>query len=259
MDDGPPAGTFPRRQSSPGRRERGSRIEASGASPEPASDAVRLLRVLQHGDSFFPAGGTAFSWGLEGLIADGSVGDAEGVERFLRAQLEARWAECDRVIVHAAYRHECGAPTLRAMERDLEALAWARELRDGSRRAGGALLGAHRKLGNAAAARLHERVRDGTHLGHLPLVQGIVWRGAGLAREDAIALSAHVLCVGVLGAAIRLGRLGHVESQTILARLQPSIGALLDSPPPDFVSSYAPATEIAAMHHETQPARLFAN
>ena len=39
-------------------------------------DAAMLLRALQYGDSAFPSGGFAFSWGLEGLAADGLVANA---------------------------------------------------------------------------------------------------------------------------------------------------------------------------------------
>ena len=37
-----------------------------------------LLAALQLGDSAFPSGSFAFSWGLEGLVADGLVdGEAD--------------------------------------------------------------------------------------------------------------------------------------------------------------------------------------
>jgi hypothetical protein len=38
-----------------------------------------MLAALQFGDSAFPAGGFAFSWGLEGLLADGLLEDADDV------------------------------------------------------------------------------------------------------------------------------------------------------------------------------------
>ena len=72
-------------------------------------------------------------------------------------------------------------------------------------------------------------------------------------------LSAHVLCVSVLGAAIRLGALGHVDSQEILARLHPTIASLVERMPPTEISSFAPATEVAAMRHESMRSRLFVN
>ena len=42
-----------------------------------------FLALLQHGDSFFPGGATSFSWGLEGLCADGIVVDADDVSAFV--------------------------------------------------------------------------------------------------------------------------------------------------------------------------------
>ena len=47
------------------------------------ADDATLLTALQHADSFFPGGGTAFSWGLESLCNDRQVASAADVERFL--------------------------------------------------------------------------------------------------------------------------------------------------------------------------------
>jgi urease accessory protein len=65
----------------------------------------------------------------------------------------------------------------------------------------------------------------------------------------------------VTGAAIRLGRLGHVQAQRLLAQARPRIAAVLAQAPPalDDIWNGAPALEIAAMRHETRSARLFAN
>ena len=37
------------------------------------AEAATLLQMLQYADSFFPAGGTALSWGVEPLFADGEL------------------------------------------------------------------------------------------------------------------------------------------------------------------------------------------
>ncbi len=47
-----------------------------------------LLVALQHGDSFFPSGSFAFSWGLETLRNDGLVHGSTDVERFALDQLK---------------------------------------------------------------------------------------------------------------------------------------------------------------------------
>ena len=85
---------------------------------------------------------------------------------------------------------------------------------------------------------------------------------AGLATVYAgQAASAHTFCVGLLGAALRLGVIGHIHGQDTLTRLRPSLSALLAQPVPALEDMYtcAPAAEIAAMRHEVQSSRLFAN
>jgi urease accessory protein len=67
--------------------------------------------------------------------------------------------------------------------------------------------------------------------------------------------------VSLLGAALRLGAIGHLQAQETLLRMRPIISALLETPalPLEEIYSCAPAAEIAAMRHEVQSSRLFAN
>jgi urease accessory protein len=220
-----------------------------------------LLATLQNADSFFPGGGSAFSWGLESLIAEGWVRNAEELARFIEGQLACRWATCDRPVMAAAFgaAQDCGA--LARLDRELEAMTLAEELRAGSRRAGGSLLAVHERIRTPGAARYRAALAQGSGLGHLSVVQGLVWAGAGLSLAGAEAASAHMLCAGLLGAALRLGAVGHVAAQEILLRQRPLLAVLLAQPAPQIgdICACVPATEIAAMHHESQSARLFAN
>ena len=56
------------------------------------SEHLSILRSLQHGDSFFPAGAIAMSGGLETLVDEHRINSVETVEDFLTGQLECRWA-----------------------------------------------------------------------------------------------------------------------------------------------------------------------
>ena len=47
-------------------------------------DAAAALALLQYGDSAYPAGGFAFSWGVEGLAADGYLDGREGLDGHAR-------------------------------------------------------------------------------------------------------------------------------------------------------------------------------
>jgi urease accessory protein len=225
-----------------------------------ASEAV-LLAALQHGDSFFPSGAIPFSWGLETLAAEGGLDSAADVGRFVEGQLTSRWGTCDRPALVAAYRAEDALDEVANVDNQLDALALSREMREGGRRAGGALLDVHSRLGTPRAGAYRNLVRAREAPAQVAAVQGLVWRGAGLTEQAACAMSAHVACVGFVGAAIRLSLIGHIDGQRILSNIRPVICRLLAEPllPFEMVSSYVPAAEIAAMRHETGRVRMFAN
>jgi len=225
------------------------------------SDTASLLATLQQADSFFPAGGVAFSWGLETLVAEGVFRADRDLHPLLMGQLEQRWATFDRCALVAAFETVPDLAGVSRIDRRIEAMSLARELREGSRRAGGSLLGVHERLGTSGASDYRTAVRAGSACGHLPVVQGLVWRGAGMTVEQAQAASAHTFCVSLLGAALRLGAIGHLHVQETLVGLRAPMARLLAEPPPSFEHcyTYTPMAEIAVMRHEVQSARLFAN
>jgi urease accessory protein len=136
-----------------------------------------------------------------------------------------------------------------------------RELREGATRAGGALLGIHERLGTTGARDYRGWVRAGEAPGHLPVVQGLLLAGVGLDERVASTVSAHALSVGVVSAALRLSVIAHVDAQRILAAVRGLLADLLAAPVRDVAQAtvYTPATDVAAMRHETQTVRLFAN
>lgn len=222
-------------------------------------DTPALLLALQMGDSAFPSGSFGFSWGLETLKADGLVRDGAGVLAFAQAQLRRRWATADRPLLrraHAAYRDH---GTLAALDAQVEAMTQAFELREGSRRAGRALLRSHAGLGTDGVAAWRAAVRSGRGLGHLPVAQGVAFAGAGLSAAEAEAVAAFGLAAGIGQAAVRLALCGPLEAQATIAALRPTMAAILDSAPSEHPHAFVPASEIAAMRHEAGDVRLFAN
>jgi urease accessory protein len=172
------------------------------------TEGAHLLAALQHGDSFFPGGATAFSWGLETLAGEDRIATAEDVRAYVEAQLCGRWATFDRAATIAAYRAAGDLDQVAAIDRLVDAQTLAHELREASRRIGGALLTVHRRLGTPGAEAYAAR-EDAP--GHGTAVQGMLWHGAGVSEPAADAMAAHQLCIGLLGAALRLGLIGHVD------------------------------------------------
>jgi len=220
-----------------------------------------VLLALQHGDSFFPCGAIAMSAGLETLVSDGTVQTADQVEELLFGQLRCRWSTFDRPILIAAHRSAGELDQIAQVDMLVEAQTLAAELREGSRRAGAALLGVHVKLGTANAEEYQDMVRQSLVPGHNAVIQGLVWRGASISERTAEALSAHTFCVGLIGAALRLGVIGHTGAQGVLARAHPGVLKIMATPCMGLeeVCAFSPQQEIAVMRHETMPYRLFVN
>lgn len=220
-----------------------------------------LLGALQFADSFFPSGSIAFSWGLETLRADGDMVSAEQVGQFLEGQLVHRWATFDAPVLVAAMRADGKLDRLSDLDDLVEAMTLATELREGSRRVGASLLKVHAGLGTPGAAEYRDAIAQRKARGHLSVVQGKLWKATGLSEEACRAVSAHTLCTGIVGAALRLGMIGHLDAQKILLKVRPVLVELLQLPAGEAedVYAYTPHAEIAAMRHEVQDSRLFSN
>jgi urease accessory protein len=224
------------------------------------TDSAALLMALQHADGQFPGGGFAFSWGLEGLFADRRLA-RDDLGAFIGGQLRHRWSGFDRPVIVRAHELKDDPDALADLDSRVEAWSLAAPQRDGSRRAGGALLGLHARLGTSGAADYRRRVTMGDACGHLSVVQGLVWRGIGLPVEATQAMSAYSFAAGLTTAAIRLGAASHMDAQHALTALRPAIAAMLDQPVPPLTAlhAFSPLAEIAMVRQGRKPMRLFSN
>ena len=119
----------------------------------------------------------------------------------------------------------------------------------------------HERLATPGAADLRALIRAGRASGQLPVVQGFLLRAVGLDATTAAAVAGHSLMAMLASAAIRLGVASHVDAQRAIAAMRPVLAAILEEPAAavERAFGFAPATDIAAMRHEIQTTRLFAN
>lgn len=219
-----------------------------------------LLTILQHADSAFPSGSFAFSNGIEGLAAMNAPLDRSGLRDVVAMFLQHRWVTSDRVAVALAHRAGDDFDKLAEIDHAVEAATLAEPLRNGSKRNGNALLAAHVRLGTKGATELRSQIEAGNVLGHLPIVQGFVWRARGMSGANAILVSGYSTASGLIAAAVRLGRIGAVEAQAVLAALLPAIADLSAPVPPDAeIESFMPWVDAAASRHVRAHLRLFAS
>tara|TARA_R110001583_G_scaffold130834_1_gene282578 strand:+ start:80024 stop:80746 length:723 start_codon:yes stop_codon:yes gene_type:complete len=225
------------------------------------SPVLSMLNMMQFGDSQFPSGSFAFSGGLETLFNDKKIVTPEHVYDFIAAQLTSRWNSLDRVALCHTYRNANNLDVVVCIDKEVDSLTLSEGLRRGSCRNGAALLGVHARLGTTNSIEYRQRLINHETPAHIAIVQGLVFHHCGLTEQQAQIASAHGVCSDLLGAAMRLGKLGHVHAQLIRQNLTLLIAKILDNPITDdqLMHSYLPLTEIAAMRHEVSEQRLFAN
>ena len=179
--------------------------------------------------------------------------DRSGLRDVVAMFLQHRWVTSDRVAVALAHRAGGDFDKLAEIDHAVEAATLAEPLRNGSKRNGNALLAAHVRLGTQGATGLRSQIEAGNALGHLPSARG-------MNEANAILVSGYSTASGLIAAAVRLGRIGAVEAQAVLAALLPAIADLSAPVPPDAeIESFMPWVDAAASRQARAHLRLFAS
>jgi len=223
-------------------------------------DTGATLAMLQHGDSAYPAGGFAFSWGVEGLAADGRLDGADDLDSLIAEHLRFRWASMDRILLRRAFAAS-DLDAVATIDRLAEASTPSAQMRDGSHRAGRALLGVSVRLGGSLTSAYRPMVSADARLGHLPIIQALVYRDGGIGLDAAQLVSGWTLVTGLVSAAVRLGLVGHIEAQRAQGAAREVLEAMLaETPDADAEpSSFTPLIDIAVSRGPARHVRLFSN
>ena len=220
------------------------------------------LTLMQLSDSFFPSGSYTLSHGLESLIQSNLIEQPEDFVTFIRILLRNRIGTCDLVALIQAH-HGSAANNLEQVKQ-ADAQLFAQTLiettRQTQRQSGRALLMVTQSTWQHEQLKSLDRDRQFNCL-H-PIVFGVVGNIAGLTATDTALAFLHGFVTGVLGAAVRLGILGHLQAQQILLRLAPDMKRAYKHAFKlnlDDMSSCTPAIDLAQMLHAKLSSRLFAS
>lgn len=232
-------------------------------------DSATLLSLLHFSDGLFPVGAYAHSFGLECYVAGGLICDSKGVESFLLSYLEGAAAPTDGVAALVSRKAAMAGSLARercvSIDRALDALKAASELRAASRQMGRQLLRVATELGrpfsqDGLTGHLFRAVESEETPGHYSVAFGVVGAALGWSETELACAFLYSSCAGLVAAALRLLPLGQLAGQRILWALQPCIARLaaeVQGKGMDDIGSFAPGLEIAAMRHATLDARLF--
>lgn len=229
------------------------------------SPISQQLAFMQLSDSFFPSGSYTLSHGLESLVQFGQLRDAKDLQIFLQLLLQNKVSPTDTVALIHAYRGSAMADleAVRQADAQLFAQNLVEKTRETGRKSGRALLMvASTTWPDAQLETLNREAAEGKiHCLH-PIIFAVVARAAGLEERDTVLAFFHSFVTGLLGAAIRLSVIGHLQAQQVLLQLAPDIEAAYLRAAAlslDQMWSCTPAIDIAQMRHQKLDHRLFAS
>jgi urease accessory protein len=217
------------------------------------------LTALQLADSFLPVGTYTFSYGLETLVEEGRVEDADDLGEAVHDLLTGRFGPTEMVAVANAYdaAEEDNLEGVEAVDRRLTAATLAREPREASAKSGTRLLSLFENADDAPiVSRYARRDPPSNH----SVAVAVVASADGVTRDEAGGVVGYSFVTDLLGAGMRLLSVGHHEAQSVLNDAKPTVDRAWREnrdKSVDDMSSRSYVGDIACMRHEDAESRLF--
>lgn len=213
-----------------------------------AIEAPQLLLLLNWMSPAFPTGGFAYSHGLEWVIENGLISDANDLEAYI-SDLVVRGSGWNDAVLFS----RCWDEGIEALNELALALTSSRERYLETTQMGSAFRSAARIF------KLDASSQDGCEIAY-PVAAGSACIAAGLGKRDALLAYCQGFCAALTSVAVRLVPLGQTAGLEVLRNLMPVIARTAEraaSATRDDLGSITISADIAAMKHETQHSRIF--
>jgi len=229
----------------------------------PARLAGWLCGLLQAGDSFYPTGSYAHSFGLEGLVQAGVIRDRETLRAFVLQSALPTLRQVELPLAAHAWRAFATPDWTAIGELCLlsSALKTAREARTASENIGRQR--AELTAALHASPLAHEFLRRASEHDWptgAAIAAALEGRVLGAPLTAVLAGITYANLAALISAAMKILRLGQNASQSLLTealRAAPEIIAAAESTPLDEIGWFNPWLDIASARHETADSRMF--
>lgn len=234
-----------------------------GRGANPRMHPQTLLHLLQLADSSFPTGAYAFSNGIEGLHAFGLIAGADDLAAIIQAHIEETLSGIELPAVYQAHRAAANADLAALIDLDsyVSALKPVPVFAAASTRVGRRFLDAAWPLIDRPMVTAYAgAVASGEASGHHPVAFGVVMAAAGLDEKAAATVHGAGVVGGQVMAAVRLGFIGQVAAQRIIAGLRPDLLAAIDRAATldrAEMGAYLPLADLAGLAQPALASRLF--
>ena len=218
------------------------------------------FHLMQLADSFFPTGMFGQSGGLESFVKSGRVKGGNDVLRFIQGQIKFQLVPCDCAVMSIVMDGAKKGDVARAVAADnlCYSMKLVKEVRRASTRSGRQLLNCVVNItSDSFAKRFYAKVEAKDSEGTYPACLAVAANALGLPEKSALRMMVYSYCVSIVGSAVRLGIITHIEGQNILTRLARVANSAKSTKRINELWQLTPVTEILQMWHEQDDLRMF--
>ena len=217
------------------------------------------FHLMQLADSFFPSGMFGMSGGLESFVKYGKIKTVRDVLKFIRHQIHFQLAPCDCIVLSETMATARNNDILKVINIDNRffSMKLVKEIRNASVRSGQQILNCVMYMlstnnKNKFTRKFQNKIESKQAIGTYPVCLGIAAHCLQISRQSAVRMMLYSYSVSVIGAALRLGIIQHLNGQWILMQLAEEINTLSKTITQKSISDIwqlTPFTDILQMTH----------
>ncbi len=234
--------------------------------------SIEDISMMQLADSFFPTGMYTMSNGLEMFFYNKKIKNIENIEDLISTFLKQQLGPTDCVAFGNAYKaaDESDLDKLIEIDNMVFAIRLIKEIREASVRSGIQLMKCLEHIvnnnkisysNNYSIVELYDNaVKSKRANGVYPVTLALACNIFNMPRHKAGLILLYSFSISIIGAALRLGILNHLQGQSIIDHLKPLMVSIVKEnidKPLSSVWQFAPEIDIMQMMHERLATKMF--
>ncbi|HZI71808.1 MAG TPA: urease accessory UreF family protein [Nitrososphaeraceae archaeon] len=227
--------------------------------------SIEELSIMQLCDSFFPTGMYTMSNGLEALFySKKKVKDANGLRDLIKVYIEYQIGPADCTALGNSYEYAQGSDLQKLLEVDemLFSMKLIRETREATTRSGIQLLRCVSSFifNHEILNKYQKAIKVKQASGVYAVALAVVSSALKIPKRKAGLMMLYAFSVSLVGAALRLGMIQHLEGQRIVHELKPSMLNTVKNNidrPLTGMWQFVPDIDIIQITHERMGSKMF--
>ena len=223
------------------------------------------INILQLSDSFFPTGMYTTSSGLEALFySENKTKTPDELRTLITVYLEHQIGPADCTALGVSYGciETADINELIKVDRTIYSMKLIEEVRNASVRSGTQLLRCVNYFlpGNEFITRFQEAIKVNKASGVYPVALAVASQSLGISKYNSGIMMLYTFVVSIIGAALRLGMIQHLDGQKLIHELKPSLLATVAkniNRPLSSMWQFTPGIDIFQIAHELMPSKMF--